>query len=293
MRLKDFWATLVRRWYLALFVVVLAGASTYYVVDTVGPTYEAEGSVLVFPPVATVQRQTEVQTQGNPYLVLNGVSLARDIVIRSLTSKSTLDEIANQYPDSTFDATPDFTNSAPIILITAKANSAAEATAALAAVMDLVPKTLADLQSGLDLPNDAEITSRPLIADTDPDAVHSGQIRAGIVAAAVALGLGLLMVGLLDGLLTGRPGKKRSGPRADDPMPPQAPGGGAVPSAEARGTERSRRMGPRAPVRSQGDRLATADDRHSSDDQPAGRRPPSVSVRVDELTASAARAARA
>lgn len=292
MRLKDFWTTLVRRWYFVLIALALAAGGTFYVIDKVGPTYEAEGSVLVFPPVATVQRETELQTQGNPYLVLNGVSQARDIVIRALTSKSIVDELANEYPDSTFEATPDFTNSAPIILITAKAGSAPEATAALSAVMGRVPKILDDLQSGLDLPSQAEITSRPLVADTEPDPVYSSQIRAGIVAAVVALGLGLLLVGLLDGLMTGRAGKKGAPRPGDDKTTPRTPGGGAAPESDARGQERSRRLGPRAPVRPKGDRAPTAAEGQDSTDQSPGRRLQSVSVRVDDSTA-AARAARA
>lgn len=290
MRLKDFWSTLMRRWYLALVALAIASAGTFYVIDKVGPTYEAEGSVLVFPPVATVQRETELQTQGNPYLVLNGVSQARDIVIRSMTSKSTLDGLADQYPDSTFEATPDFTNGAPIILITAKAESSAEATAALAAMMDRVPTILTDLQSGLDLPPQAQITSRPLFADPEPSRIYSGQIRVAIVAAVVALALSVLLVGLLDGLLSGRAGKNRDSPPDDHPAR-RTPVGPPSPTPDARGQGGSRRMGPRAPVPSKGDRMA-ADGRQDEAEQPAGRRLQSVSVRVDDPTASA-RAAKA
>lgn len=292
MRLQDFWTTLMRRWYLALIALVLAIGGTFYIVDKVGPTYEAEGSVLVFPPVATVQRETELQTQGNPYLVLNGVSQARDIVIRALTSKSTLDELADQYPDATFEATPDFTNSAPIILITTDAGSAEEATAALSAIMDRVPKILDDLQSGLDLPSQAMITSRPLVADNEPDAKHSNQIRAGIVAAVLALGIGLLLVGLIDGLLTGRTNKKGEKPgRGDKTTPPRA-GGGTAPEPDTRGQERSRRLGPRSPVRPKGERIAPADGRQEAGDQLTDRRLQSVSFRVDDSSPSS-RAAKA
>ena len=291
MRLTDFWATLSRRWYLVVAVLALAVGGTFYVVDKVGPTYEAEGSVLVFPPVATVQRETELQAQGNPYLVLNGVSQARDIVIRALTSKSTLDALANEFPDSTFEATPDFTNSAPIILITAEAGTSAEATAVLAAVMDRVPAILVDLQSGLDLPSQAEITSRPLVADADPDPVYSSQIRAGLVAGVVALGLGLLLVGLLDGLLAGRTAKKRSARRGDEKTP-RGPGSSAAQEPDERLQERPRRLGPRAPVRPKGDRTLMTDDRQDLSDQAPSRRLQSAPIRLDDKN-GAARAAKA
>lgn len=291
MRLTDFWATLLRRWYLGLAVLALTVGGTLYVVDKVGPTYEADGSVLVFPPVATVQRETELQAQGNPYLVLNGVSQARDIVIRTLTSKSTLDEVANEFPGSTFEATPDFTNSAPIILITAEAGSSADATAVLATVMDRVPKILVDLQSGLDLPSQAEITSRPLVADAEPDPVYSGQIRAGLVAGVVALGLGLLLIGLLDGLLAGRAAKKRS-ERTGDEKNHRSAGSSAAQEPDARGEGGPRRLGPRAPVRPKGDRAVMIDDRKDITDQATAQRPQTVSIRLGD-TNGAARAAKA
>lgn len=246
MRLKDFWATLVRRWYLVLTAIVVTVGATFCVLQLVGPTYEAEGSVLVFPPVATVQRETESQTQGNPYLVLNGVSQARDIVIRALTSKAVQDELAEENPGSSFEATPDFTNSAPIILITAEASSADDAIKALAAAMDRVPLVLNDLQAGLNLPSDTLITSRKLLADPQPDAVHKDQIRAGIVAGVVAFGLCLLLIGLLDGLLTKLNRKAGKGPRQFEGADAE-PDGRVIPASRQNQTK-SRRLAPRAPV---------------------------------------------
>ncbi|WP_029137538.1 YveK family protein [Nakamurella lactea] len=205
MQLKDFGATLLRRWYLLIVALAITIGGTLYIIDYVGPTYEAEGSVLVFPPVETVQRASEDQAiQGNPYLVLNGVSQARDIVIRALTSKSTQEAVATQVPNSSFEATPDFTNSAPIILITAHANTGEDATAALNTVIERVPKILSDLQAGLDLKSAALITSRPLLADKVATVVHKGQIRAGIVAGVGILGVCLLLIGLFDGLMARR-----------------------------------------------------------------------------------------
>jgi capsular polysaccharide biosynthesis protein len=202
--LNVFWTTLARRWYFLIIALACTIGATLLVVDRVGPTYQAQGSVLIFPPVATAQRETKLEVQGNPYLVLSGVSQARDIVIRELTSKSTREELAEQHPGSSFEATPDYMNSAPIILLTVKADSATIATNALEAVMDRVPETLAGLQSGLNLPANAVITSRPLISDTQPDVVRKGQIRAGIVTSFVTMVLSLLVIGLIDRLLAAR-----------------------------------------------------------------------------------------
>lgn len=217
MDLKAISAVLLRRWYLVLVVIGCTVGATYFVAERVGPTYEAQGAVLVFPPVATVQRGAETVTQGNPYLALDGVSQARDIVIRELTSKKTADDFDLLFPGTTFEATPDVMNNAPIILITVESPGAATAVAGVADLMGRVPATLTALQAGLGLDENSVITSKPLIADQRTEAIYKDQIRAAVVAAVVAAGLGLLAIGLLDGILTGRQKKKRSAKPANRP----------------------------------------------------------------------------
>jgi hypothetical protein len=202
--LRVFWSALLRRWYLLLVVIACAGYGAYSVFTHVGPTYKAEGASLIFPPMATVQRAAATTTLGNPYLELNGVSQARDIVIRSLTAKSTQERLAAEYPNATFEATPDFTNSAPIIQITVESPQAAESVAAMRAMLALVPPTLVQLQEGLGLSDGEKITARQLLADQEATPVHKSQIRAGVLAGAGILCIGLLMIGLVDGMLTHR-----------------------------------------------------------------------------------------
>jgi hypothetical protein len=159
--------------------------------------------------------------------MLGGLSETRDIVIRALMAKATEDalcerradpayevmrqELCNDKAGVTYEAASDFTNRAPIILVTVDADSATNAVIALNAVMERVPKVLADLQEGLRLKPNAEITSTVLVADNKPDVVRKSQIRAGIVAGAGTLGASLLMIGLFDGLRASRrPGKARN-----------------------------------------------------------------------------------
>lgn len=217
MELRVFVATLLRRWYLVVVVLVCAVAATFVAVNSVGPTYRAQGAVLLFPPVTTVQQGQRSETVGNPYLMLGGLSQVRDIVIRSMTGQTSHAELCRERDDPgyesmrrslcgakptvSYEAVPDFTNSAPIILITVEADSKAHAITAVGALMDRVPVVLGELQSGLRLEKSAEITSSALIADTEPEAVRKSQIRGAIVGGAGTLGLGLLMIALLDGIL--------------------------------------------------------------------------------------------
>jgi hypothetical protein len=221
-QLKAFWATLMRRWYLLLLALACTALATFFTVDNVGPTYEAKGAVLFMPPVTSVQKGDH--PIGNPYLMLDGLSQIRDIVIRALQAQTTHDELCQKRgdaayeamrqglckennPDVTYEAAGDFTNRAPIIIVTVDADTPADAVIALGAVTNRVPEILTSLQAGLKLGANAEITSTLLVADKEPEIVRKSQIRAGIVAGAGTLGLCLLMIGLFDGLLTSRRSK--------------------------------------------------------------------------------------
>ena len=204
MELRTFWRTLLRRWYLTLAVIVLTCAATFLVVGRVGPTYETAGSTLVFPPTQSTWNGGSVKTEGNPLIGLAGVTQARDVVIRSLTSKTVRDEWEEEHPGMSYDATPDFTNSAPIILFTVQGDTAQGSVKALESLMDRVPGILGDLQSDLRLDANGLVTSQPITRDTESTLVQKTQIRAGILAAAVTGCVGLLLIALLDALLAMR-----------------------------------------------------------------------------------------
>ncbi len=200
MDLKLFLRTLLRRWPILMSVFVLAAGATYGVVDRVGPTYETVGSTLIFPP-ADVDGPGPTPAGGNPYLELGALVQARDIVIRSLTSKTVRAEIAELFPGMTYDATPDYTNNAPIILFTVEAGTPDASAQGLTEVMGRVPATLAVLQSGQALSEQARITSVALTEDLEPESLHKDQIRAGILVGSGVLGAGLLLIALVDGML--------------------------------------------------------------------------------------------
>lgn len=210
MEMNAFWAALLRRWHLTLAGLGLAIAVTMLIVTNIGPTYKAEGSQLLFPPITTTTSGRAIETQGNPYLMLGGLNQARDIVIRALNSRSVGEQFAQKEPLAKYDVTPDFATSGPIIVIDVSAPSPAAATAGLKTAMGMVPGTLQNLQSGLKLPSSAFITSRQLTSDKVPEIVRSSQIRIGIVVGVVIMGTVLLLLGLLDGLLKSRPSKTGS-----------------------------------------------------------------------------------
>ena len=209
MELRVFWRTLRRRWYLTIVVVALTVGATAYVVRDVGPTYEAEGSALVFPPASSIKEEGETAVAGNPYLELAGVNQARDVVIRTLKSRTVQMEWGEDFPGMEYEATPDFTNSAPIILFTVAGGSSDATAAGLDDLLSRVPAILLDLQDGLGLSSEGQVTARKLTQDSRPAVVRKGQIRAGMLAVAATAGLGLLALALIDSLLVSR-GRRRA-----------------------------------------------------------------------------------
>ncbi len=211
MQVNAFWAALLRRWYFLVMAVLCTAAATWFVVNRIGPTYEAQGTTVLFPPTTTVQQGSTTETLGNPYLMLGGLTQARDIVLRTITSKSARAELAESQPLAQFEATPDYTTGGPLVLVTVKAPTPEEAVAGLEAVLAEVPRSLEALQADLDLEKKARITSKQLTADETPDVLHKEQIRGGIVVGALTLAVSLLLIGLFDGLVGSRRGGAEGG----------------------------------------------------------------------------------
>ena len=204
MEMRVLWRSLRRRWYLVLALAVLTVGATFVVAQRVGETYEATGTVLVFPPSQT-EGPTGDMSEENPYLSLGGVGQARDVVVRALTSKEVGDAFGEDYPaGTTFEIVPDYTNSAPIILFTVEAATPDVATEALSSLVDRVPVELEKLQADLDLPAAQRVTSVVLTRDESPTATKKAMIRSALMTMAALGGLGLLLIALVDGWLTRR-----------------------------------------------------------------------------------------
>ncbi|SDU84306.1 hypothetical protein SAMN04488544_0818 [Microlunatus sagamiharensis] len=230
MQIHVLWGALRRRWYALVVTVLLAAAGTYLVVHAVGPTYRATGAVLLLPPETTLEQADPKQSNTNPFLALGSLSQVRDVTVRSVTSQATMAamclpqpdpayaamraKLCNDDPAVKFQVGPDDTNSAPIVLITVDADTVSDAQVALRAMMDQVPAALTQLQGPMVLKPEAIITSTPLVTDARPEVVRKNQIRTGIVAGAGILGLGLLLLALLDHLLLTRQGRRPGEPSA-------------------------------------------------------------------------------
>lgn len=251
MDLGTFAAALRRRWYLVAVAVLMALGASYAAASAVGPTYRAEGSALLFPPAPTQSDTDErgAAVSGNPYLELGGLTTARDILIRSMSSQSARDTLAEVFPDADYELSPDPSSAGPVMLLSVTATSPGGATAALDHLLDRVPEALVDLQEGLEIEGTARITSRELTVDTRPAVVRKAQVRAGIVAGAGVLTVVLLLIGAFDGLASRRRtrragGVERATTGTDEDDPPRAVAARTFPTGvrtPGRGPRRSTR----------------------------------------------------
>lgn len=205
MELNAFWASLIRRWYLALAAIAVATVGIIVVVGGSSATFKAEGTVVIFPPSQTTIVDGKPQTPGNPYLDLGGLTPVRDLLIRTMTAKASRLEIAKHNPTADYEVTSDFTTNGPILVIDVAAPTNHDAISALDAVLNSVPSTLADLQKGPEFTKKVpRVTSRVLTRDPVAEPDHKSQVRSAIVAGAGLLTFQLLAIGLIDGLLSRR-----------------------------------------------------------------------------------------
>jgi hypothetical protein len=231
MELQAFLATLRRRWPMTVGGLILAIAVTTALVARVGPSYKAEGSVLLFPPTSTVTKAGTNDSPGNPYLNLTGLNQARDIVIRSLQSKSVADSFAAREPNASYEVTPDYATSGPIVVIGVTSKSSEAAVRGLGVVIGTVSEILANMQSELDLKSGDYITSKVLTIDRSAQVMVSTQIRSTILISAVLLGTVLLAIALLDPILLARKARRLRPREASGTLPERSTRGGSRPRA--------------------------------------------------------------
>lgn len=290
MELNAFWASLVRRWYLAAAAVAVAAVGIVVVVGGSSATFEAEGTVLVFPPSQTTIVDGRPQTPGNPYLDLGGLTPVRDLLVRTMTATAFRLQIAKHHPAVGYEVTPDVTTNGPVLVVDVSAPTDREAIGALDDILRSVPAALADLQKGPEFTKKVpRVTSRVLTQDPVSRPDHKSQVRSAIVVGAGLLTIQLLAIGLIDGLLSRRKAltaASGSGVHASGTKRGGGPGGRETVSAQDRPAQGLRpgsrhyetQPGPQATAARRTQRLPGADNHASTQEAPARleehRRPP-------------------
>lgn len=179
-----------RRWWIVLCGLVLTFGLGFGTMTKVAPTYQAKASVLFLSP--------PTGSGDNPYLDMSGLAGLADVVATRVANSDSTDALLANGTTGTFTIARDQTTSAPILLIIAKDATAAGALQTAKAVSDLVPSTLASLQSSAAVPTKARVTVSSLTTSKTASAVRKSQLRAVIAVVVLGLIVTLFVVGSID-----------------------------------------------------------------------------------------------
>jgi capsular polysaccharide biosynthesis protein len=224
MYLQQVLASLRRRWMLTGLALVVAVAAGYATAGVVGPTYTSESSVVLVPPPTTTRivNADGTETAGNPYMYLGGLTEARDVLVKAMSSEAAHQQVSDSAGTGTYLVTPDFDTRAPMLVITTSAPTRAAASEVTTAVLDQVPTVLANIQADLNIPSNARITTR-VVTDDPVMPNHKAQMRLVALATLGMLAVLAMLIGVIDGLLI------RRQRRATTTRPDAAPTAGAGP----------------------------------------------------------------
>ena len=201
MDLADLGRTLRRRWYLTLLVIALAIAVAMLGWGKAKPTYTAAGTILLMPPASVVDAKPTdgaAYSAQNPLLYLGGLTEARDAVVSAFSTETTRADLADNY-QATVEITSKDGSTAPIIVFSVEATDAAQAEAGLKHLVSQASPRLVQLQDGLKVAAKDRVTFQTLSADDKATASHKKQLELAVVGFAGTLGLGLLLIALIDG----------------------------------------------------------------------------------------------
>lgn len=213
MRVRETVGSLLRRWYIVLFGLLLTSAMCWVVQERVPATYEAKGSMVLMPPSATVG------TEGNPYLYLGGMSEALDVLIRHVTAAETVKRVLDDFPDTTYSVQADRSTSGSIVVVSAAGATAEDTLGVLQAALDKVPAALTGMQDELSIADKLRINVRTVVVDNQATKDDQTQTRMMMLAAGAGVVGTLLFTAMGDGFLRGRnnardtDGDKRARPK--------------------------------------------------------------------------------
>ena len=215
---REVRASLVRRWYLVITAAVVTLVASALTFTTLTHTYEMQGSTVLIPP------KDKEAPGANRYLSLSGLDLAASVTLRALNSDRTVAAVEEQVPGGEFVVEPDYTTSAPILVVTATNESKLSTAELLQAVMAQIPVVVRRLQKNLDIERSSRITTLEITRAREVTSISRTRLRAAL-AVGGALGF-LLMLGIaaLDGMLLRRSRGSAQGPQAPSPSSTTAVG---------------------------------------------------------------------
>lgn len=182
MLIIDFLGSLLRRWYVVLGGLLATMAAVVGVYANVPVTYEATASVVLIPP------EESVAAGDNPYLYLGGLAQALSVVVITMNSAESHEQLVGDHQDKEYSVEQDVTTDGPIVTIRSVTNSEADAVELVQTIVDYVPVTLNRLQDSLDVSEKSRIGYLTLAQSKDIEVNDRRQVQ----LIGVALGGGVI-----------------------------------------------------------------------------------------------------
>lgn len=202
MFVHDLIQGLLRRWYFVVACLLATLTFAGYIYVTTPPTFEANASVVLVPPIA------QVKEGSNPFLYMGGLEQALAVLIVRVGSPAVADPILQKDPELTYTVARDAATAGPIVRITAEGNTAEATLRVLSDVVKAMPQSMEYLQDELTVPSKVRISVMTIVQDGDAKAVTKKQQRMVLTIVGAGFLLTVLATAVLDRLLLVRKAKK-------------------------------------------------------------------------------------
>jgi hypothetical protein len=204
MYLSELLGGLRRRWWVVVIGVLGTAVLTAAAFMLVPPKQDVQAALMVLP---TDKVSSE---SGNPYLALQGLGPAADMLAAAMNSGAVHESLAPAKGVATFEVSRDTTSSGPMLLVKVTDTDPQRAVALLDAVIKTMPDVLTSLQSQVAVrPASNLLKVTEVTRDARPVPSIKGQLRATLATAAGGLALTLFGTNALDGLLLRRATRRR------------------------------------------------------------------------------------
>ncbi|WP_369046944.1 hypothetical protein [Sinomonas sp. P10A9] len=220
MRLRTVLRALLRRWYAVIAGLLGVAGLCAYLYGVVPADYKTSGSVVLLPS------SEAVGPGGNPYLYLNGLGQAMDVLTRRLSAPDAVERLTQGHPMASYVAAADITSGSSILVVAVKSRSANESADLVQAILADVPSELASMQDELRVPAQSRISSVRVAPPPAPVIDSKTRIQAVAAAGVGSLLALVLLIAMLDSLLL-RYARRRSARARIEPT--GAGTGGTVP----------------------------------------------------------------
>ncbi|MDN3310115.1 hypothetical protein QWJ90_04140 [Microbacterium oryzae] len=219
MYFSDLMRGLLRRWYVIVAGLALAGWGASYVYGETPVRYEAGSTLMLLPP----QESIDAYEGDNPYLILGGLGQALAVLNTRLNSQEQ-HELLVPDDDADYGVGGDTSSGAAFLAITTQAGTEEDALALVGQVEAAAETQLALMQQELDVEDISTIGMMRITSDIEATELSSERTQLTLAVAAVGVVLSVVLAGAVEGLATARSRRKAAlevqPARERDPLEP-------------------------------------------------------------------------